>query len=155
MKHIFFKIIVNTISICIVAWMLSGIQLENYFTAIVVAVVLALLNTFLRPLLVLLAIPLTIVTRGLFLLVINAGIVMLAGDILSGFTVASFWTALWFSILVPIVGFVLELPEKIRQQQIIIKRVMDFDDPYLKEMSQQSDDSRDFQDVEVVEDEEK
>ncbi len=155
MKRIFFKILVNTVSIFIVAWLLSGIHLENTMTAILVAIVLALLNTFLRPALVLLTIPFTAVTMGFFLLIVNASIVLLAGEIVPGFRVDSFWTAFWFSILMSIVSFFLELPEKIRQNQIVFKRVTNFDeDPFFNETSQQSDDSTEFQDAEVVDEDE-
>ena len=154
MKGILFKILVNTVSVFIVAWILSGIHLENAFTAIMVAVVLALFNTFLRPVLVFLTLQITAVTMGLFLLVINAGIVMLAGAITPGFEVATFWTAFWFGILMPIFSFLLALPEKIRQQQIIIRRTMNFDDhPAFKDMHQQqqsNENSQDFQDAEIV-----
>ena len=154
MRNFFFKIVINTISVFIVAWMLSGIDLKNALTAILVAIVLALFNTFLRPALIFLTFQITAVTMGLFLLVINAGLVMLAGAIIPGFEVASFWTAFWFGILMPIISFILGLPEKIRQQQIIIKRTINFDDhPAFKDMyqQQQSDDSREFQDAEVIE----
>ena len=152
MKRFFLKIVVNTISVLIVAYMLSGIYLENAFTAILVAIALALLNTFLRPFLVLLTIPLTAVTMGFFLLLINAGMVMLAGKVVPGFEVATFWTAFWFSILVPTISFFLGVPEKIRQNQIIIKRMVNFDeDPFFNDGSQQYNDSSDFQDVEIVE----
>ncbi|MDR2906418.1 MAG: phage holin family protein, partial [Bacteroidales bacterium] len=89
-QRIFFKIIINTLSIFIVAWLLSGIRLDNTVSAIVVAIVLALLNTFLRPVLILLTIPLTALTMGLFVLFINACMVLLAGSIVPGFEVASF-----------------------------------------------------------------
>jgi putative membrane protein len=149
MKQTFFKIVLNTFAVFLVALMLSGIHLENIFTAILVAVVLALLNTFLRPLLILLTIPLTVITTGLFLLFINAGLVMLAGQIVPGFEVASFWTAFWFGILVPIVSFFLGLPEKIRQHQVIFKRMTNFDDPFFNNQ-QQSELSQEFQDAEIV-----
>jgi len=156
MKETFFKIVVNTISIFIVAWMLSGIDLENAFTAILVAVALALLNTFLRPLLIALTLQITAVTMGLFLLIINAGMVLLAWKIVPGFNIISespFWTAFWFGILMPIFSFFLGLPEKIRQQKIIIKRVINFGNPpFSDETSQESNDSQDFQDAEIVED---
>jgi putative membrane protein len=155
-RDFFFKIVVNTISVFIVAWMLSGIHLENAVTAILVAIVLALFNTFLRPLLILLTFQITAVTMGLFLLVINASMVLLAGKIVPGFEIATFWTAFWFGILMPIVSFLLGLPEKIRQQQIIIKRMTNFDDhPAFKDMHQhqQSNDPQEFQDAEIVEDE--
>ncbi|MDR0436802.1 MAG: phage holin family protein [Bacteroidales bacterium] len=157
-KQTLFKIAINTISIFIVAWMLSNsIHLENNFAAILVAIVLVLLNTFLRPLLIMLTIPLTAITLGLFLLVINAGMVLLAEKIVPGFQITSespFWTAFWFGILVPIVGFFLGLPEKIRQQQIVFKRMTNFEDPFFNQTSHNSDNSQDFQDAEIVDDEE-
>ena len=152
MKDILFKIAINTISVFIVAWMLSGIHLENAVTAILVAVVLGLFNTFLRPILVALTFPITAVTMGLFLLVINAGMVMLAGIIIPGFEVASFWTAFWFSILMSIVSFFLGLPEKIRQQQIVFKRTT-VESPFFGEKTWESG-PQSFQDAEIVEDEE-
>jgi putative membrane protein len=158
MRDIFFKIVINTISVFIVAWMLSGIELENATTAILVGVVLVLLNTFLRPLLILLTLQITAFTMGLFLLVINAGMVLLAGKIVPGFEIASFWTALWFGILMPIISFFLGLPEKIRENKIVIKRMTNFDDhPAFKDMyqQQQSNNPQDFQDAEIVEEDEK
>jgi putative membrane protein len=155
MKDIFFKIIISTISVFIVAWMLSGIHLENATTAILVAVVLALFNAFLRPLLVFLMIPLTILTLGLFLLVINAGIVMLAGEVVPGFEVASFWTAFWFSILMSIVSFFLELPQKIRQQHVVFKRTTTstLESPFFDKKTWEKTEYPDFQDAEIVDEE--
>jgi putative membrane protein len=153
MNRIFFKIFINTLSIFIVAWMLSGIQLDNTVSAILVAIVLALFNTFLRPVLILLTVPLTLVSMGLSVLIINAVLIMLAGNIVPGFEVASFGTAFWFSILMSIVSFFLELPEKIRQNQIFFKRVTNLDeDPFFDETSQQTNSSTEFQDAEIIED---
>jgi putative membrane protein len=161
-KQILFKIAINTISVFIVAWMLSGIHLENIFTAIAVAVVLALLNTFLRPILIFLTFQITAITMGLFLLVINAGIVMLAGKMIPGFDVATFWTAFWFGILMPIVSFFLGLPEKIRQQQVIFRRMTGTDttstttveSPFFDTKTWVNGESQDFQDAEIVEEDE-
>ena len=153
MRDTFLKIIINTFAILIVAYLLKGIHLENFFTAILVAVVLGLFNTFLRPTLVLLTFPITAVTMGLFLLVINAGLVMLAGKIIPGFEVASFWTAFWFSILMSIVSFLLGLPEKIRQHQVVFKRTT-VESPFFGEKTWESTEYPGFQDAEIVEDEE-
>ena len=88
----------------ITAWILKkGVHVDSFWIAFVVAVILSLLNTFLKPLLVLLTIPVTILTLGLFLLVINAGIIMLAGAIVPGFEVANFWWALLFSIIMSLI----------------------------------------------------
>lgn len=160
MEHSFFsqktfwKIVVNTISIFIVTWMLSGIRLENSFNAIAVAVVLALFNSFLRPLLILLTVPLTVFSMGISILFINAVLILLAGKLIPGFIVDSFGSAFWFSILMSIVSFILELPEKIRKNQIVFERFMNShtqDQPFHQD--QQSDQPSDFQDAEIVEDE--
>jgi putative membrane protein len=82
------------------------VHADDFVTGLLVAVVLGLLNTFLKPLLILLTLPVTLITMGLFLLVINAGLVMLAARIVPGFVVESFWWALGFSIVLSIVqGF--------------------------------------------------
>jgi putative membrane protein len=78
---------------------MSGITVASFTTSILVAVVLALLNTFIKPLLIFFTFPVTILTLGLFLLVINAIIIILCSEIVGGFHVDSFWTALLFSII--------------------------------------------------------
>jgi putative membrane protein len=90
------------------AWLLPGVYVDDYFTAITVAIVLGLLNVFLKPLLVLLTIPITIVTFGLFLLVINALIILMVDDFVGGFTVNGFWWALLFSLVLSFVSSIME-----------------------------------------------
>lgn len=84
------------------AWM-DGIQFESTFYALITAIVLMLLNRFVKPLLLVLTIPATIFTFGLFILVINALILMLAAEIVPEFGIRSFWSALWLSIFISIV----------------------------------------------------
>jgi putative membrane protein len=155
-KDLSLKILINTFSVFLVALMLPGIHLENIFTAILVAIALALFNTFLRPLLILMTMQVTVLMMGVFLLIFNAGMVLLAGEIVSGFEVASFWTAFWFSILMSIVSFFLGLPEKIRKNQIMIRRVFNnFDEElYSDDKSRQFNHSQEFQDAEIVVDNE-
>lgn len=93
------RLLINALIIMVLAWILPGIHVASYFTAIIVALILGLLNIFLKPILVILTIPVTIVTLGLFLFVINALIILAAGWLISGFTVDGFWWALLFSIL--------------------------------------------------------
>lgn len=96
----FFKILLTALAVIVLSSFLPGIDVgSNYFTAVIVAVVIALLNMFVRPLLIFFTLPATLVTFGLFLLVINAVIVLLAGRLVDGFHVSGFWTALIFSIL--------------------------------------------------------
>lgn len=93
------KILITTINAFILAHILPGIKIDSFFTAIIVAVVLAVLDAFVKPLLILLTLPATILTLGLFLFVINAVIILIAENFVKGFKVESFWFALLFSIL--------------------------------------------------------
>lgn len=85
-----------------IAHFLPGVNVAGPFTAMVVAVVLGLLNIFIKPIMVLLTLPFTIVTLGLFLLVINALVILLCTKIVGGFTVDTFWVAMFFSIILSI-----------------------------------------------------
>ena len=82
-----------------IAYFLPGVHIAGPYTAMLVAVVLGLLNIFIKPIMVLLTLPFTIVTLGLFLLVVNALIILLCTKIVGGFTVDSFWVAMIFSII--------------------------------------------------------
>jgi len=104
------KLLINTVSIFVVSYILPGIQVESFLTALVVAVVLAVLNVTLKPLLILLTIPLTIITFGLFLLVVNVLVLYAAGALIDGFHIAGFWWALLFSLLVSLLNGILFKP---------------------------------------------
>ena len=94
------KILLTAIAVVVIAEFLPGISLtEGYKSAIIVAVVLGLLRITVKPILIFFTLPATILTLGLFLLVINAVIIMLAGYFVSGFVVSGFWVALLFSLL--------------------------------------------------------
>jgi putative membrane protein len=82
-----------------IAYFLPGVHIAGPYTAMLVAVVLGLLNIFIKPIMVLLTLPFTIVTLGLFLLVVNALIILLCTKIVGGFTVDTFWVAMIFSII--------------------------------------------------------
>lgn len=100
MKNTISKILLSALSVLFLSWLLSGISVgESYLYAIFVAIVLALLNNYLKPILVVLTLPATILSLGLFMWVINAGMILLAGAILPGFEVNNFWWALLFSAL--------------------------------------------------------
>ena len=106
--NLIIRLLINGLIIMGLAWALPGIEVESYWTALIVAVILGLLNIFVKPILVILTIPVTILTLGLFLFVINALIIMLAGYMIDGFTVNGFWWALLFSILMTVLNSVLE-----------------------------------------------
>lgn len=93
------KILVCAVNVFILAYILPGIFIKDMFTALIVAVVLSLLDGFVKPLLILLTLPATILTLGLFLFIINACIILIDAHFVGGFKVDSFWHALLFSIL--------------------------------------------------------
>ncbi|NRA91548.1 MAG: phage holin family protein [Psychroserpens sp.] len=96
------KLLITAGIVLLLAHFLPGVAVAGYTAAIIVAIVLAFLNAILKPILIVLTIPITIITLGLFLLVINACIVLLADKFIDGFAVSGFWTALLFSILLSI-----------------------------------------------------
>ncbi len=99
------------LAVAITAYLLPGIVLKGFFAALVVAVVLGLLNTIIRPILVVLTLPINILTLGLFTLVINASLVMLTSSLVPGFQVRDFWTAVFFSLILWLVNSVLNVFE--------------------------------------------
>ena len=107
MKFIF-KIIVSALAVIITAYLLPGVQIKTPVTAVIVAAVLAFLDAIIKPLMVLLTIPITIVTLGLFLIVINAMMIMLADYIVTDFKVHGFWWALLFSFILSVITSMLE-----------------------------------------------
>lgn len=90
--------IVNALALLALPYVVPSIQIAGFGTALLVAVVLGLINTLLKPLLILLTLPATLLTLGLFIFVINALLFMLAGKLVDGFQVAGFWSALFGSI---------------------------------------------------------
>jgi putative membrane protein len=93
------KILLTAAAVVILANILPGIHVQDYTSAIFVAIVLGLLRVTVKPLLIIFTLPVTVLTLGLFLLVINAIIIMLAGNFVDEFIVDGFWWALLFSLL--------------------------------------------------------
>lgn len=93
------RLLLNALAVVILSYVLPGVGVSSMFTAIIVAVVLSLLNFLVKPILVILTLPITILTLGLFLLVINAIIILLTANLIDGFQVESFWWAIIFSLL--------------------------------------------------------
>jgi len=104
------------LAIGITAYILPGVRLDGIFAALVTAVILGLVNGILRPVLFVFTLPLTILTLGLFTFVLNALMVLLAAAIVPGFSVAGFWWAVLFSLLLSLVvyflGEIMEPPER-------------------------------------------
>lgn len=107
------RLIISAIAVLVTDLLLPGVSLgdmsetHGLLNALLVAAVLGLLNALLKPILILFTLPVTVVTLGLFLLVINAVIVLIADHLIDGFTVQSFWWALGFSLLLSLVQGVL------------------------------------------------
>ena len=97
-----FRILITAILVLVIAKIMKGVIVDEFTTALTVAIVLGLLNFFVKPILVLFTFPVTVFSLGLFLLVINAVIILLCAEIVGGFHVATFWTALGFSIILSI-----------------------------------------------------
>lgn len=95
--------IVSALAIGIAAYLIPGIEV-TLVGALVLAVVLGIINMFLKPIIGLLTLPINVVTLGLFSLVVNALLIMLAGMIVPGFVVAGFWPAFFFGIVVALVS---------------------------------------------------
>ncbi len=85
---------------------LKGVHIPNFIDALILAVVLALLNTFIKPILVILTLPITIITMGLFLFVINALIILLADRLMDGIRIDGFWWAAIFSLILSVASSV-------------------------------------------------
>ncbi len=104
--NILIRLLISALAVFICATVLPGADVDGFMIAIVVAAVLAVLNLLVKPILVILTIPITILTLGLFLLVINTLLVLLADYLVPGFAVDGFWWALVFSILLSIINSV-------------------------------------------------
>jgi len=96
------RIFVSAILVMLISYLMTGVTVDSFTTSLIVAIVLGLLNLIVKPVLILFTIPVTILTLGLFLLVINAIIILLCDNLVDGFSVNSFWTALFFSVVLTI-----------------------------------------------------
>ncbi len=105
----FIKVIVYLIAFAIIAFLLPGVHIHGFFTLISVGVLFALLNAFVKPMIVLLTLPITAMTFGFFYLFINGFMVWLTSVLLPGFRVNSFGTAFWAAIFLSLISWLIEL----------------------------------------------
>lgn len=96
------RLLLNGLAVVLTAYLLPHVEIDSYGTALIVALVLAVVNIVVKPILVILTIPITILTLGLFLLVINAILILFVENLVSGFTVDGFWWALLFSLILSV-----------------------------------------------------
>lgn len=102
-----YTILINSVAVYLTAQVLSGVKLKGFGTSILVAIGLALVNTFIKPIIVLLTLPVTIITLGLFILVINALMIMIVDSIMDDFKVESFGWAVVFGIVLSLINALL------------------------------------------------
>ncbi|RZJ31179.1 MAG: phage holin family protein [Flavobacterium sp.] len=100
--NLLLRILVTAVLVMVISSFMDGVHVAGFMTSVIVAIVLGLLNIFIKPIIILFTLPVTILTLGLFLLVINALIILLCTKIVGGFSVDSFVTALIFSIILSI-----------------------------------------------------
>lgn len=103
------QLLLTALAAFLAAKLTPGVNITSYWTAILLAIVLALLDTFVKPILQFISIPVTILTLGLFLLVINALIILLASWIIDSFQVDGFWSALLYSVIFSVISWILGL----------------------------------------------
>lgn len=110
MNYAILTVLLSTIAVFVTAHILPGVRIEGWATALAVAIVLAIVNAFIRPLLLILTLPLNILTLGLFTFVIIGCLVMLVSAIVPGFHVDGFWWALAFALVLAVInGFLTSL----------------------------------------------
>lgn len=103
---ILMRVLFNALGLLLIAEFVPGIKVDSFYAAVIAAVFLGIFNAILRPILVILTLPITLLTLGLFALVINAALFLFAASFIEGFSVTNFWYALLGSLLMSLVGTV-------------------------------------------------
>lgn len=106
------RLMLLSIAVMVGAWLLPGVGVTSFWAVLLTAVVISLLDNLVRPILIVVTLPVTALTLGLFLFVINAVIILMASAIVDGFKVDNFGSALLFSLILTAVNYLLELPNK-------------------------------------------
>lgn len=109
MKNFLIKLFVNLAALLIVIYVLGGVSVDSWRSVIIAALVLGLLNAFLRPAIILLTLPLNVLTLGSFTLVINGLMFYLTSKFVKGFNVINFWNAFWAALLFSVISFLLNV----------------------------------------------
>lgn len=106
-KGLVIRWLILTVAIMVTSYMLDGIRVSGFFSALLAAAILGVLNTLFRPVLIILTLPINILSLGLFTFVINAMLLMMVSGVISGFMIKDFWSALWGSLLISLVSALL------------------------------------------------
>ena len=125
MKGIFLRWLILTFSIITTSYLIDGIQVSGFLSAFSAAAILGILNAFFRPILLILTLPVNILSLGLFTFVINAIVLMMVSGVISGFEVYGFWSAMFGSLLISLVSWLLTsfISERGTVQYIDLKNV--------------------------------
>lgn len=122
------RLMLLSIAVMIGAWLLPGVGVSSFWAVLLTAVVISLLDNLVRPILIVVTLPVTAITLGLFLFVINAIIILMASAIVDGFKVDNFGSALLFSLILTVVNYLLELPNRYLNRKELKERHNDTDD---------------------------
>ena len=123
------RLLLLSIAVMVGAWLLPGVGVSSFWAVLLTAVVISLLDNLVRPILIVVTLPVTAITLGLFLFVINAVIILMASAIVDGFKVDNFGSALLFSLILTAVNYLLELPNKyLNRKELQEKQDDDNDD---------------------------
>ncbi len=101
--------LINTVSLFALPWLMDSVQIDKFSTALVAALVMALLNTLIRPVILMLTLPVTVLTLGLFIFVVNGLMFWAASDLVEGFYVADFGSAMLGALLYSVISWALSV----------------------------------------------
>jgi len=102
-----FRWILNALVMMFLAYVVTGFIVESFYTALIVALVLALVNAFIRPIILILTLPINILTLGLFTLIVNGFMFWLVSTIVKGFTIINFWSAVVAAVIYSIISMLI------------------------------------------------
>lgn len=105
--NVLLKLIILMVAVYVASYIIPGVVIDSFASLFVVSIILGVVNAFLKPVLVILTFPLTVVTLGIFLLILNGLLILLVDMIVPGFSVSSFFTAILFSLVVSLVSWFL------------------------------------------------
>ena len=124
------RLMLLSIAVMVGAWLLPGVDVTSFWAVLLTAIVISLLDNLVRPILIVVTLPVTAITLGLFLFVINAVIILMVSAIVEGFKVDNFGSALLFSLILTAVNYLLELPNKYLNRKELQEKQDDDTDDY-------------------------
>lgn len=109
MNGIFIRWLFTTLALLLTSYVVDGIQVKGFFSALIAAAFLGILNAIIRPVFILLTLPINILTLGLFTFVINALLLMMVSGVVSGFVVTGFWAGFWGAFVMSLISWALNV----------------------------------------------